>query len=245
MSLNFGQNLFPARGELLTNFDYFDVAEGIGYNVYYGARGDNGEYIVVPTSTTYSEQLKTILTDQSVATTATRYFELKFDITFNLPRNIKGICLVNVPIGIAAYDNNNYSFDYYCIVKAVHYDGSTETVLATGTSLTASESIQQDGRSYYSFTALLKPNISTLKHFKKGETLRFIVEGWYKCNEGSAQQAHLAIGHDPKNREDKGGDIHGATGVGYIVLANEPNSGGTLSYIPTQMAFHVPYVIDI
>ncbi|KKL90861.1 hypothetical protein LCGC14_1900460 [marine sediment metagenome] len=79
-------------------------------------------------------------------------------------------------------------------------------------------------------------------HFKKGETLRLTVEGWFKTTEGVAKAAHLLIGHDPQNREYKQESIPENINA-EIELANEENQ--TVSYQKTQMTFHVPFVLDL
>ncbi|KKL07086.1 hypothetical protein LCGC14_2589570, partial [marine sediment metagenome] len=101
MSLNFGKQLFAPRGELIQSFDYFDIAEGLGYDVYYGSKGNDGEYLIT-TSVIYSEDIVSFIEDQSVATSATKYFDLDFDIVFNQPKNVKGKVIANIPIGMAA-----------------------------------------------------------------------------------------------------------------------------------------------
>lgn len=240
-------SLFPPRREPLISYDYFDAAEGTGYDIYYGLKGDNGEYLTTTTNQVYSEEITTELL-QTVATTATKYFDLDFDITFNKPKNIKGKIFANIPMGMNDAPTNQEDHEYYCIVKAVHYDGSTETILATGTSMTVSHAgsygFQNTGIVFSANIMVCVMNLTTQKHFKKGETLRFIVEGWYKCLEGTAKEATLQIAHDPQNRASQQGVTIPAAGIG-TQFANEPSGGGTLTYQKTQMSFHVPFVIEI
>lgn len=247
MSLNFGQNLFPPRGEFNISYDYFDISNGTGYDIYYGAKGDDGEYIIT-TRKIPSEEIATVIKDQLVATSFTKYFDIDFDLLFNLPKNIKGNLLVSVPMGMSATDVTDKDFEFYCIVKAYHYDGSTETLLATGTSITSVISnLQTDVGMYSARTHLLKLNISTTKHFKKGETLRITIEGWFKTTEAGAQIAHLIIGHDPAGRIFTGSIPEEPNIYGEFGLANEVNtgSGGTIQHLSTIMQFHVPFRLDI
>ena len=37
-------SLFKPQRELV-NYDYFDIAEGVGYVIYFGAKGDNGNSV--------------------------------------------------------------------------------------------------------------------------------------------------------------------------------------------------------
>ena len=240
MALN---TLFPRQKELV-NYDYFDIAEGVGYVVYYGLKGNDGEYLLSTNSSIYSEEI-CIAIDQSVATTATKYFDFDFDLTFNRPKNIKGVIMANIPIGMSAKPGAGASFEFYAIVKAYHYDSSTETLLATGTSRTVVvTTLDDDAREHHSMIAACRMDVTALRHFKKGEILRFTVEGWFKTTEASAKNSYLLIGHDPKNRQYKEGTSAGTTLVN-IAFANELNSGGTVTYQNTQMIFHVPFVLDI
>ena len=242
MALN---TLFPRQRELV-NYDYFDIAEGVGYVVYYGLMGNNAEYILSTSNNIFSDEICSVLKDRPIPITFTKKFDLDFDITFNRPKNIKGLIFANVPIGMGStVSTGDKSYTYYVVVKAVHYAGNGETILATGTSRQVSEvAFAQDSRQYSSFVATCKMNVTTLKHFKKGETLRFIVEGWFKTGEGTEQSENMMLGHDPKNRNFRYDQLPGNLNINFI-LGNEPDGGGTIFYQNTQMIFHVPYVLDI
>ncbi len=236
----------------IISYDYFDTANGTGYDIYFGAKGDNGEYIAT-TRSLPSEEMATFLVDQTVTNGFVKYLDLDFDIIFNLPRNIKGDVLSSVPMGLCAVDNAAQPFEFYVIVKAVHYDGSTETTIGTGQSVTTSmtglgNELEQDGISFVARTHLVKSNISSVKHFKKGEILRITVEAWVKSD--GANDVHIIMGHDPENRTFSTTGIEepvdNSAPAGEIRLANEPSSGGgTVTDISTKMEFHVPFVIDL
>ena len=53
MALN---TLFPRQREMI-NYDYFDIAEGVGYVIYFGLIGDNAENIISTSSSIYSENI--------------------------------------------------------------------------------------------------------------------------------------------------------------------------------------------
>ena len=91
--------LFPRARELV-NYDYFDIAEGVGYVIYHGLMGDNGKYLISTTSSLFSEEICTVLPDESIPQTATKKFDLDFDLTFNRPKNIKGVISANIPLGM-------------------------------------------------------------------------------------------------------------------------------------------------
>ncbi|MAH49114.1 hypothetical protein CMI37_25035 [Candidatus Pacearchaeota archaeon] len=238
MALN---TLFPRQRELV-NYDYFDIAEGVGYVVYFGLVGDAGENIVSTTSNIYSENICSILVSEGLSTSFVKKFNMDFDITYNRPKNIKGLIFANIPIGVAADDDTGTNVEFYAICKAIHYDGSTETTLATGTSRTADvQQLRTSETSFGCMIAACKMNVTTLKHFKKGETLRFTVEGWFKLDAGSNDE-HLMICHDPKNRNFKTGAYISTNNE--LEFANEQDGGGTVIHESTQMIFHVPYVLD-
>lgn len=225
------------------NYNYTDTSNGTGIEIYYGAKGDNGEYLTL-TSAIPSEEITTFIEDQTITTSFVKLFDIDFDIVFNLPKNLKGNVIVSVPMGISATSAGAGTFNYYCIVQVVHYDGSTETVLGTGTSKTTTKAIETDGINHSSRTHLLKIPISTLKHFKKGETLRLIVEGWYS-RDSVQGEAHIIMGHDPLGRIfDIGSPEESSPTTNVeIRLANE-GSGGIVD-LTTKMQFHVPFVIDL
>ncbi len=240
MALN---TLFPRQKELV-NYDYFDVAEGVGYVIYFGANADDGEYTISTTNQIYSESIATWLQDLTLTGSFVKRFDLDFDLTFNRPKNIKGVILVNVPIGVSSKDSTEKSIEYYAVVKVYHYDGSSETLLGTGTSQTITTgTFSTSTRSYSSMVALFKINVAALTHFKKGETLRFSVAGWFRMTSGSGL-TNIMITHDPKNREWKAG-ARADSANSQTELANEKSGGGTVFYQNTQMIFHVPFVLDI
>ena len=240
MALN---TLFP-RAKELVNYDYFDIAEGVGVTVYFGLKGDDGEYFVSSSSTVASEAIATFLDEETLTASFVKKFDLDFDLTFNRPKNIKGSLLGNIPIGISAVDDLAKTIEYYCVMKVYHYDGSTETLLATGQSETINQGLLQTSlRSFNAMLALCHADITTIKHFKKGETLRFSIEGWYKKIDGTGT-VHCMICHDPANRPWQSGkrpqDV-----ASLNEFANEPTGGGSLSYERTQMTFHVPFILDV
>lgn len=239
------KTLFPRQKELV-NYDYFDIAEGVGYQVYFGFKGDAAENLVSTSNNIYSESVGSFLKDNSVGTTFTKKFDLDFDIKFNIPKNIKGLIYANIPIGVAATDVTDKDFEFYAIVQARHFDGSTETDIATSQSRTqVATDLKTDGPSFISMIAVCKIDITSIQHFKKDETLRLTVEGWFRTTEASAKTCHIMICHDPKNRNFKAGTLGELEQETEIELGNEPVAGGTITYQNTQMIFHVPFRLDI
>lgn len=236
-------SLFPPKSEFL-NFDWTDIANGTGYETYYGARGDNGKYIASPIIIP-SEEITTDLQNTAVAITYTKYFDLDFDILFNASRNIFGKLLATVPMGIDGRLAVAHTFSFKVIVKAYHVTtGAAETLLATGTSKSTSVSIDTGGINHAARTHLCICDITTQKHFKKGEKLRITVEGWYDTTADGPWQADLIIAHDPTDRVSND-QLPEEPGLTNIRLANEVTGGGAVVNLSTKMIFQVPFKIEV
>ena len=190
----------PAE-KAIASFDFVDLIDGTGYVTYFGMRGDNGENFITTSNLLFSEIMVSLLQNNTVTTTDTKKFDYDFDITFNAPRNIKGKLYANIPIGMSTTDDVDRDVNYYAKVIAKHFDGSTETTLATGTSVVIVEpAMRQTGVAFSSNVMLCVADITTLKHFKIDETLRLTVEGWFQATAGGSETMHLHLGHDPRNR---------------------------------------------
>ena len=233
----------------IATFNFTDIASQTGYVTFFGSKGDDGEYIASQVSVA-SEEITTFIEDQNITTSFVKFFDIDFDITFNLPRDIKGDLIASIPMGISAASATAAVFSFFCVVKAVHYDGNTETVIGTWQSKTTIATIETDIVSFRARTHLLKVNIGTLKHFKRDETVRIIVEVWYKRDTASGP-AHIMIGHDPLGRlfDPENPEEPYPDGVtSGIRLANEiegGGGGGTIVDITTKMEFQVPFRIDL
>lgn len=231
----------------IASYNYTDIASGIGYVVYYGAKGDNGEYFLT-TNKIYSEEIATFTEDTATTQTPTKWIDLDFDVTFNLPRNIKGDVIANIPMGCSADQATSYTEKFYVIVKVIHYDGTTETEIGSGTSIETSLSLATGGTAFAARTHLIKANIANIKHFKKGETLRLTVEGWFYNTAGTVNVTTI-LGHDPMGRTlDFNNPEMPYLGSGEpteVRLANEVLGGGTVVDLTTEMIFHIPFIIDL
>lgn len=228
MSLNFGQSLFPPRGEIITSYDYFDIAEGVGYVVYYGAAISETELITVTNTNLYSA-LTHIETSVSQVGDVTYSLGMTkdFDITFNQPRNVKGRMYANVPVAIGSNADAGTIFKVDAVF--IHFDGSTETTLGTGSSV----DLQNESAGGQDEIFVCMHNQTTIKHFKAGETLRIRLNIYHAG--GTAGNFDLSLGLDPRARDDQTYRISGASAVG-----TEFSSGQ-----PIQLNFHIPFKLDI
>ncbi len=222
--------LFPPKGELV-NYDYVDYSNGTGYDIYYGF-SNAGITGTITESGFYSGMIhkngaEITLTNQDT------YYELldvDFDITFNIPKDIKGDILIQIPFGINAQTDGTYFIKTTCSVY--HYDSTTPTPM--GSTTTSEEvrkaiSIGEIG----SHITTLKVTQATVKHFKKGETLRFTIKVYAQAQIDN-ERVIGGVGCDPQNRSD----------VDIDLLANDDTEDQVIeTNKPTQIAFHVPFVI--
>jgi len=223
-------------------FDYFDISNGTGYDIYFGLKGDDGEYFTTTQSSIRSEEIASYVDNQNVTTSFVKYFDIDFDIPFNLPRNVKGKVLVMVPMGARATSVAQL-MSFYTIAKAVHWDGSTETTLATGQSITTSLTMATAGTAYAARNNFIVMDVATLKHFKKGETLRITIEGYYKSVANETYD--LMLGHDPADRDFDNTAPQEPSIPASMILGNEISGGGTITNLGTKLEIHVPFVTDI
>ena len=236
---------FPIPQETaIASYNFTDIAEGTGVVVFFGAAHDEAgttKYFLT------QNQIFSRYTSLSATTNNTALVQIldeDFDVTFNLPQRMKG--KVRIAFSMGYNGPSNQEKQVRVTVKLRKFDGSTETELGSAVTEIFGGT-GTDGKSAnnaLSLTMNLEIDMSsTITHFKKGETLRLIVEGWYRITSGS-NTVHLLLGHDPKNRRYKAGERQEAF-TNEIEFANEPQGGGTLTYQKTQMLFHVPFVLDI
>lgn len=240
MGFPFGQELFRTLPEFIATYQFSDISEGIGYNLYYGSRSNAGANLASPIQ---GESALQHIRGASVSFSDTAYTELlneDFDITFNLPQRIKGKLIVNVPIGLWAITNN--SFFFRATVQAFHYNGSTETQLGSDASSFGYESVGGIDKITSKMTSV-SINITTARHFKKGETLRITIKVEGK-NLSSTGSVNGGIGCDPQNGADTSQDFEGSTGnneENIISIGGAGESGDE----DTQLTFQVPFVLDL
>jgi hypothetical protein len=173
---------FPIPGEnVLSNYDYMDIAEGTGVVLFYG-----GEQANDADGTTKALQ-KNILASNSrsflVSTAGT--YNYNFNLTvFNIPKTIRGTATVQV----SAYRGNNgdgltLTYTFYKV------SGATETSFGASTmSFPASANA-------YSTTFTI-PIALTETDFKRGDYLRVLAR-YVKTNAAST----VEVGWDPLNRD--------------------------------------------
>lgn len=219
------------------SFDYIDYSNGTGYDIYYGfsMAGTPGTTTI---SDVYSGMIHKNGTETTLTTLNTYYLllDVDFDITFNMPKTIKGDILLQIPYGFHKTSIGIDNFFIKCEGLVYHYDGSTETQI--GSTATSEENYGSsiDDEEIFSSITTLKVVAANPVNFAIGEKIRFTIKIYAKCDDNS-QTGVGGVGCDPMNRTDKYIDLTGGAGTApemQVITTNQP----------TQLAFHVPFMID-
>ncbi len=223
------EGLLPTSVPTIASFPAADLADGTGYQAYFGMVGDNNENMVTPNSNMFSENVHTSATAANITTSFVEHINEDFDILFNLPRFARGKALINVPMGIN-HTSDTINYVWKAKVEIFHVNsGGTETSLGSGESR---EFVHLSGTGLQeSFMALLDIDI-TGQHFKRGEIMRFTITGLIKTTSGATPNVTFGLGHDPAGRTD-------AT---YVVDTTPTTSLAIIdSATSTKMIFNVPF----
>lgn len=163
----------------IASYDYTDIAENTGIVKFYlySSETSAGTTYHLSTNDVYSDDI-----NRQFATASDEDFDLS---QFSLPKTIKGTGIANI-----AYRIDGASGSAYIICRVRKWDGSSETTLVS----VQSPTIAIGNQGVWNF-----PLVIPQTHFKKGDILRFTIEG-YQNGAGVAE-----IGIDPKNREVSGG----------------------------------------
>lgn len=153
------------------NFDFTDIATGLGYETYYGistkdrsAVPDTQQYLLSPTANLYP-------TDTKISQTAVASTDFNFDTSvFNLPRTVKGTAIFNAVLTCEEADNQESRV--LVQLKKVASDGTTTTNLTSQYvwDRTSTEAIgPNEQENMLMFLTLTQTTI------KKGEKIRLVV----------------------------------------------------------------------
>ena len=225
MTLNFGQSLFPRRGEIQATYDFFDITNLTGYQTFYAAvvNGSSDEFIFTTDNTFKSDRTHKTTGFVPVNGVDTKAIELDLDLEFLVPQNIKGDIYLNVPAGFKdSVGKNGVTF---IIVSMFHFDGSTETQIGSTV-----QSADHDHNATQSASVFgLKVNAASSVHFAAGEKLRITVEMWMNVSTADPI-SHAGFGLDPADRDDFARESTDDT----IFVAGET----------TRLSAHIPFKIE-
>lgn len=197
---------------VLANYNFVDIASGTGYITFYA--GDTVDLKLLSNSTYYADTVA-----ESVNDGATVVYVLvldhDFDVVLNRPLDVKGLGIVNIPLGILT-SNGAYPVNAYVTTKLRKWDGVTETDIATNDSRV----LTTNSTSLVYTMLAVDLSVANVTHFKKGETLRLSINVYGKCEATGTYK----YAHDPKSRTT-GWDTTGA--------------------VPSQLTFQCPVRLNL
>jgi hypothetical protein len=201
MTLNFGNQLFPPRGEVSANFDFIEIATGQGYGNFYlfTANESTPTDTKLITETLLDSNTKSTSTSiPSDQAAAVKNGDYDFDMTVQTPIILRGFAYAELTMkAIGAGVNGNRGG--YIIVKLRKYDGSTETDIASAQTDTM-DSVDNSTPSYQREAVFL--DITSNTSFAIGDKIRITVEVWgISDGDVSGTPGSLTFYHDPTSRD--------------------------------------------
>ena len=219
--------LFENQQVPQANYDYNDLADGIGYVLYYGAltETDSGEEGILTRDTLISSKFES---SREITTSSSwQNISVTFNTSqFNSPRTVKGEIKIVIPAKL--WHTAERSSQMYMEVSVQKWDGSQETTLTTITSETITLSTGSSGGSKER-CFVMKGTLPETS-FKIGDVLRIEVTGWGLRTGGTGNNyIYIGFAHDPQNH------------------ATDNVWGGSSSAAPYQsmLEFHIPYKLEL
>lgn len=224
MASKIPHNFLESGEAAIASYDYFDIEENTGVIIFLGALTEDNAvktYYLSRTSAYSSE----VFTEGTGSGGVEKVLDIDFDIAFALPKNVKGKLRVLIPVVVGDETTVSKNGTVYAVVKVRHWDGSSETEVASNTK----SKVTTDPGSLDTTQDVLnvEVDVATVKHFKKDETLRITVEIWAATQGGN--NIRLALMHDPKDRLP----------VLYTAGAD------VADFITSIMEVHVPFRLDL
>jgi hypothetical protein len=207
------QQKYVNQESAIASYNYTDIAEGtgmVGFNCCYATNS------FLSTEELYSVNIET--TNSTGEADYTKIIDIDFNLSaFNMPKTIggTGICMVCFAFAETTPGTKNIKI----IARVRKWDGTTETEIANGEEVYTNA---PDG-------IYLAPILITIPEtdFKKGEILRFTIEGWGQDTSDGCV-VRLTIAHDPKNRD----------GTYIVPSTDSPETTTTLK-------FYCPFSLDL
>lgn len=212
---------FRKSADFAATYEFNDIASGLGYQKFYGAVLSKMSGAIIVSGA--------VLTDNEIyshypylrhSTTGgfskTKLAELDFDSSdFNLTRVIDGKMLLNFPYYLETGTGSGMNTQFIATLYKV--DGTTETFLVSGQTLTQEIAASASGSGYCAMELEIPKTKIT-----NGDKLRITAE-WYVTSTAGAGQTAIAVwSFDPANRDP----------------LSKFDSG-------TSTEFYIPFVIDL
>lgn len=191
-------NYRKTREAAIATYDFVDIASGTGYRIFYGGQAPSGstflsgQQIASDRVSMDSGAAAAVAANEA---SATPKVNRNFDMLFNLPQNIKGKAIIEIPHGW--YDSGNQTTYQKIFCQIQKWDGTTATTLVAcsgGQWLALGQGAAAENKDTNSTVTGEIP----LTHFKKGESLRLnIYDNTWEAG-GNAHRVY--IGADPLGR---------------------------------------------
>lgn len=190
MPLDPDLNKFTTAAPAIKSYAYTDLAEGTGIQPFYlySSETSTGTTYHLTGTIAYSDDIYRSCNGVTGTT------DDDYDLTgFSLPKTIEGTASLIIPWAFA-YSGSSGSGSGYMVCKIRHWDGTTETDLATVTSPTITiAALAAAKNGVWNF-----PMPISLKQFQAGEVLRVNIAMTVSGTE--AVNASMSYGIDPKAR---------------------------------------------
>ena len=213
MTLNFGNNLFPPRQELLQSYDWIDLITEQGYGTFYLAKAHTSDG--TETSFITSTEIESYPTLSSVSAGGDNAdaYAIKvnddFDLLVNSPLTINGKVIIVLSL-YTTYTTDN--FNAYWQVRLRKWDGTTETEIGAA----KTELVLAVGNNTRRRTFEIDV---TKEQYKKGEYIRITVEGWVAKSDNTGSQ--IGYWHDPASKSNLSRSYNNPTATGDIIEYGE------------------------
>lgn len=196
------QQVVPSTPGNFVNYSYLDIATGTGYVDYYAGTASGAE--ILSNLPFYSDEIESNALITNLVNTIR--VSKSFDLLFNVPQNVRGDAIVEVPIAYWHLQSPAYSANSYIVAVIKRWDGTTETDIAEGSSGKWEGS--GGGIGHWSYRMRTAKITIPYTHFKAGEYLRLTVHvhGWAGVSGEGANQ--VIMGHSPNNQSNVDGEIY-------------------------------------
>jgi len=198
-------SIYRKGGGPTVSFDFIDLITGTAYQTFLLANTSDtgGDDSVLTSQSIFSDEIETVDVIPADTDVSTKIDDHDFDIPVNIPQTLEGEAIVNLNFTVTGAVAG--TMQGFLIVKIIHYDGSTETTLATS----QSETLSRGELKQLSFSMTVAKT-----RFVKGDTIRLNVESW-GISTDAVTTANIAYGTDPRNREGTNLGV-GETTIGYF-----------------------------
>ena len=186
--------VFRRTSPILATYNFDDIISGTGYITAYAGTtcSDGTNYLYRLSNFAYNPAICLTVAAGAANTTAAKLIDLDFDVLLNKPMEVRGEGIVTATATVYEVGGDQFT-NTYIIAKLRKWDGSSETEVASGTSMTISRLGVAAGIGEDYTASMTIP----LTNFKSGEYLRLTIEFWGYTEAGGNYTVGLY--HDPMN----------------------------------------------